>query len=78
MGVAMDDISIAGRAEKLRRELEVIRQEESRHRSQRSHSLAEKAEHDKRESRVLAIREELSALVEKAKRQSSHGSVWYV
>jgi hypothetical protein len=49
----MDDISIAGRAEKLRRELEVIRQEESRTRSQRSHSLAEKAEHDKREARLL-------------------------
>jgi hypothetical protein len=73
----MDDSSIAGRTEKLRREIELIEQEERTYRAQKSHSLAENAEHDKREFRVLAIREELRALVEKAKQQSSHGSVWY-
>jgi hypothetical protein len=73
----MDDSSIAGRTEKLRREIELIEQEERLYRSRRSHSLAENAEHDKREFRVLAIREELRTLVEKAKQQSSHGSVWY-
>jgi len=73
----MDDISIAGRTEKLRREIELIQQEERRYRNNRGHSLAENAEHDKGEFRVLAIREELRKLVEKAKQQSSHGSVWY-
>jgi hypothetical protein len=73
----MDDCSIAGRTERLRREIELIQQEERRYRNHGSHSLAENAEHEKREFRVLAIREELRALVEKAKEQSSHGSVWY-
>ena len=73
----MDKTSIAGRTEKLRREIELIRQEERRYRSSRSHSLAQNAEHDKREFRVLAIREELRTLVERATQQSSHGSVWY-
>ena len=73
----MDDSSIAGRTGKLRRELELIEQEERRCRNQKIHSLAEKAEHAKREFRVLAIREELRTLAEKAKQQSSHGSVWY-
>ena len=73
----MDDGSIAARTEKLRREIELIRQEECSYRSHRSHSLRENAEHAKRELRVLAIREELKTLAEKAKQQSSHGSVWY-
>jgi hypothetical protein len=73
----MDDCAIAGRTEKLRREIELIQQEERRYRNNRSHALAENAEHQKREFRVLAIREELRMLVEKAKEQSSHGSVWY-
>jgi hypothetical protein len=73
----MDDTSIARRTENLRREIELIRQEERRYRNNRSHSLAENAEHDKREFRVLAIREELRTLVERAMQQSSHGSVWY-
>jgi len=68
---------MAERTGKLRREIELIRQEEHRYRSQRSHSMAENAEHDKREFRILAIREELRTLVEKAKEQLSHGSVWY-
>ena len=73
----MDDSSIAGRTEKLRREIELIEREERSYRAHRSHSLSENAEHDNREFRVLAIREELRALVEKAKQQLSHGSVWY-
>ena len=73
----MDDSSIAGRTEKLRREIELIQQEERSYRSHRSHSIAENAEHDKREARVLAIREELRTLVEKEKERLSHGSVWY-
>jgi hypothetical protein len=73
----MDDSSIAVRTEKLRREIGLIQQEERSYRNNRSHSLAENAEHEKREFRVLAIREELRTLVEKAKQQSSHGSVWY-
>jgi len=73
----MDDSSIAARTEKLRREIELIQQEDRGYRNRRSHSLAENAEHEKREFRVLAIREELRTLVEKAKEQLSHGSVWY-
>jgi hypothetical protein len=73
----MDNSSIAVRTERLRREVGLIQQEERYYRSHRIHSLVENAEHEKREFRVLAIREELRALVEKAKQQSSHGSVWY-
>jgi hypothetical protein len=73
----MDDSSIVARTEKLRRELELIQEEDRRYRNQRFHTLSEKGEHAKREFRVLAIREELRTLVEKAKQQSSHGSVWY-
>lgn len=73
----MDDSSIAVRTEELRREIELIQREERRYRINRNHSLAENAEHQKREFRVLAIREELRTLVEKAKQQTSHGSVWY-
>ncbi len=73
----MDDTSIVGRTEKLRREIELIQHEERRYRNNRSHSLTENAERDKREFRVLAIREELRTLVEKSKQQSSQGLVWY-
>ncbi len=73
----MDDSSIAGQTEKLRREIALIQQEERSYRTHQIHSLAEHNEHDKREFRVLAIREELRTLVEKAKQQRSHGSVWY-
>jgi len=73
----MDDTSITERAEKLRREIELIQHEERSYRSHRSHSLAENAGHDRRETRVLAIREELRMLVEKEKQRLSHGSVWY-
>jgi hypothetical protein len=69
--------SIAGRTETLRREVELIQQEERSYRSHKAHSLAEREEHDRREFRILAIREELRTLVEKAKEQLSHGSVWY-
>lgn len=73
----MDDSSVPARTEKLRREIELIQQEECSYRSHKSHSLAERADHDKREFRALAIREELRTLVERAKEQVSHGSVWY-
>lgn len=73
----MDDSSIGGKAEKLRQEIELILQEERRYRSLNGHSLAENADHDKRQFRILAIREELRTLLEKSKQQSSHGSVWY-
>ena len=73
----MDDISIAGGSERLRGEIKLIQQEERRYRNHGSHSPAENSEREKRELRVLGIREELRTLVEKAKQQSSHGSVWY-
>jgi hypothetical protein len=73
----MVDYSIAGRTEKLRREIELIQQEERCYRNNRNHSLVENAEHGDREVRLLAIREELRTLAERAKQRSSHGSVWY-
>ena len=73
----MVDSSIAGRTEKLRREIELIQQDERLYRSQPRHSLADKEAHVKREFRMLQIREALRTLVERARQQSSHGSVWY-
>ncbi len=74
----MDDDSISGQTEKLRREIALILQEERRYRRSRSHSQSEIAEHERRRYRVLAIREELRTLVKWAKRQSGNGSsVWY-
>ena len=61
----MDDSSIAGRTEKLRREIDLIQQEECRYRSHRNHAFVDKAAHDEREQRMIAIREELRTLVEK-------------
>lgn len=74
---SMRDGSIAARTEELRREIALIEQEEHRYGSRKNHSLAENAEHNKRELRMLAIREELRTLVEKAKEQFNHGTVWY-
>ena len=73
----MDDSSIAGRTEKLRREIELIQQEEHRYLNQQNHSLVDQATHNDREQRMFAIRAELRTLLEKAKQQSSHGAVWY-
>jgi hypothetical protein len=73
----MDDSSIAARTEKLRREIELIQQADRTYHSHKNHALSEKEEHDRREQRILAIREELRTLVEKAKEQLSHGLVWY-
>lgn len=63
----MDENSIAGRTQRLRREIELIQQQEHLYRTHREHSLAENEEHAKREFRVLRIREELRALIERAK-----------
>ena len=52
-------------------------QEEWLYRRSRTRSQAEKADHDKREIRLVAIREELRLLVDKANRHSTHGAVWY-
>jgi hypothetical protein len=73
----MDDSSIAGRTENLRREIALIQQEECSYRGHGIHSPFDRAEHVEREGRVLAIRDELKTLVEKAKQQLSHGLVWY-
>jgi hypothetical protein len=63
----MDDSSIAGRTEKLRREIEMIQQAERNYRNQRHHSLADREKHDKRGLRILTIREELKIFVTKRK-----------
>ncbi len=73
----MNDDSIAGRAQKLRQDMELLLQDEWRYRRSPTHSNADNTEHDNRKARLVAIREELKILVEKANRQSSHGSVWY-
>ena len=51
----MDENSIAGRTEKLRREIELIQHQENRYRRNGGHSLAKNLEHVKREFRVLQI-----------------------
>jgi hypothetical protein len=72
-----NDDSIAGRTQTLRQNLEVLLQEEWLYRRSRTRSQAEKADHDKRKIRLVAIREELRFLVEKGNRHSTHGAVWY-
>ena len=71
------DSSIAGRTVRLRREIALIQEEERYYSGHRYHSPDQRAEHDRREFRVLAIREELRTLIERAKQQRSHGAVWY-
>ena len=73
----MDDSSIAGRTENLRREIALIQQEEHSYRGHGIHSTLDRAEHAEREGRVVAIRDELKTLVEKVTQQLSHGLVWY-
>jgi len=73
----MDDSSIAGRTDNLRREIALIQQEERSYRGHGIHSDLDRAEHAEREGRVLSIRDELKTLVEKVKQQLSHGLVWY-
>jgi hypothetical protein len=72
-----NDDSIAGRTQTLRQNLEVLLQEEWLYRRSRTRSQAEKADHEKRKIRLVAIREELRFLVEKGNRHSTHGAVWY-
>jgi hypothetical protein len=73
----MGDSSIAGHTEKLRREIELILEQEHIYRNRKGHSFADRAEHEKRRSRLVAIRDELKLLVEKEASNVSHGSVWY-
>lgn len=73
----MDDCSIAERTNTFRRELELIQQDERVYRSQLRHSRVDKQRHAKREFRILQIREELRALVEKARKRSDDSSVWF-
>jgi hypothetical protein len=74
---AMDDSSIASHTEKLRREIALIPEQERIYRNRKGHSFADKAEHEKRESRLVAIRDELKKLVEKETSHLSHGLVSY-
>lgn len=65
----MHDSSIVGRTLKLRREIELIQRDERLYRNQRRHSLVDNEAHARREFRMLQIREELRALVERANRR---------
>jgi hypothetical protein len=73
----VSDDSIAARTQKLRQDMVLLLRAEWRYRRSRTHSEAENGDHDRRKARLVAIREELRILAEKATRQSSHGSVWY-
>jgi hypothetical protein len=73
----MDDSSIASHTEKLRREIALVLEQERIYRNRKGHSFADKAEHEKREARLVAIRDELKRLVEKETSNLNHGSVWY-
>ena len=67
----MDDSSIEGRVEMLRREIAMIKKAELNYRGHRNHSLEDKAEHDKREFRILAIREDLRKLRDQGARPAT-------
>jgi hypothetical protein len=58
----MDDTSIAGRIEKLRREIELILQEERKFRSLNVHTQAARMARASRELRIREIRVELENL----------------
>ena len=73
----MDDNSIVERTHKLSHEIDLIQQEERRYRRHSNHGFVDKEAHEKREQRMIAIREELRTLLERAQQQSTHGSVWY-
>jgi len=69
--------SIASHTKKLRGEVELILEEERIYRNWKGHPFADKAEHEKRKSRLVAIRDELKTLVERQTSTFSRGSVWY-
>ena len=73
----MDDSSIAARTEKLRREIELIQQEERNYRNRQAIRLP--TEPSMTSGRLESLRSVKNSgrFVEKAKQQSSHGSVWY-
>jgi hypothetical protein len=73
----VNDDSIAKRTRKLRQDMELLLREEWHYRRNRTHSQEDNTEHDRRKTRLVAIREELRVLVEKATSQLSHGTVWY-
>ena len=52
----MDDDSIARRTQMLRRDMELLLKAGWNYRSQRSHSLTENAEHEKRRGQLMIIR----------------------
>ena len=67
----MDDSSIKGRVEMLRREIAMIKKAELNYRGHMNHSLEDKAAHDKREFRILAIREDLRKLRDQGARPAT-------
>ena len=73
----MDEYSITARTERLRQEIELIQDDERCYRRRGYQTPDGKLEHDKRQNRLVAIREELRSLFNKSKQQSGHGSVWY-
>jgi hypothetical protein len=73
----VNDDSSAKRTRTLRQDMELLMREEWHYRRNRTHSDEDNTEHDSRKTRLVAIREELRVLVEKANSQLSHGSVWY-
>jgi hypothetical protein len=73
----VNDDSSAKRTRTLRQDMELLLREEWHYRRNRTHSDEDNTEHDSRKTRLVAIREELRVLVEKANSQLSHGSVWY-
>jgi hypothetical protein len=58
----VDEDSISGRIESLRREIELIREAERNYRIQNHHFRKSKSVHEKRQLRLVQIREELEKL----------------
>jgi hypothetical protein len=73
----MGNVSILERTQQLRREMELIQEQELQYRSRKNRSFPERTEHEKRGLRIAAIRDELQILAERAKQQASQSLAWY-
>lgn len=70
----IEGMAIATRTERLRREIELLQNNERVYRRQLHRSRADRVEHQMREFRLIAIREELKALCEKARQHQAFRS----
>jgi len=70
----IEEMTIPTRTEKLRREIELLQNNERVYRRQMHRSRSDKVERQMREFRLIAIREELKALREKGRQHQAFRS----